>query len=452
MHETNLEERLRSLLRREGDGLPFTITTDELERRLALRRRARNGQRLGLLAAGLAVMAVGSVFALGSGWLRGSNVAADPSASPSAIPAPTPAPTPAVTPRPTDRIGSVGIAVLVTPTGEDSRRPNTFELTTVDPSTGTATALATIPGRILPEDGWLDGGERPPQVTATGWLAIPFTRGPNEDERGPAIAIVDIRAAAAEPWIIDGYEIRGWNPADELVVEQQSTVSIASPASRSVERVAIQGDAARVSAISADAATPFLATSSDEAERRGYLDLDGNFTASDDQPAVYQRTGRERPVGADGHGLGPACDSGPDDASSGCWLVETNAAHEPIATWVDIEAESGFHDFAWASDGKSAWLLLDGGTVGGGAVASLAYSASPGARVERARIDFAKGASPTILGFADEPAPGSATVVAIGDRDGFTRAFVLENGTVVMQEGTAWFAGWADDPAPYDPD
>ena len=52
MHDTNLEERLRSVLRQEGDGLPFTITTEELERRLALRRRDRNGRRLSLMAAG----------------------------------------------------------------------------------------------------------------------------------------------------------------------------------------------------------------------------------------------------------------------------------------------------------------------------------------------------------------------------------------------------------------
>lgn len=97
MHDTNLEERLRSVLRQEGDGLPFTITTDELDRRLALRRRARNGQRLSVIAAGLAVVAVGAVFALGSGWLRGPSVAADPSPSatmsePPSSPPPTTAP------------------------------------------------------------------------------------------------------------------------------------------------------------------------------------------------------------------------------------------------------------------------------------------------------------------------------------------------------------------------
>lgn len=90
MHDTNLEERLRSVLRQDGDGLALTITTDELERRLALRRRARTGQRLSLMAAGLAVLGVGAVFALGSGWLRSTNVAVDPSPSPSVSSAPSP--------------------------------------------------------------------------------------------------------------------------------------------------------------------------------------------------------------------------------------------------------------------------------------------------------------------------------------------------------------------------
>lgn len=104
MHDTNLEERLRSVLRAEGDNLSLTITTDELERRLALRRRARNGQRLSLMAAGIAVLAVGTMVALSNGWLRGTNVATDPSPSPapsaSASAAPSESLAPVATPSP----------------------------------------------------------------------------------------------------------------------------------------------------------------------------------------------------------------------------------------------------------------------------------------------------------------------------------------------------------------
>ena len=98
MHDANLEERLRSVLRQEGDGLPFTITAEELERRLALRRRERNGRRLSLMAAGLAAIAVGTIFALGNGWLtNGPAVGTDatPSPDPNASAAPSASPAPA---------------------------------------------------------------------------------------------------------------------------------------------------------------------------------------------------------------------------------------------------------------------------------------------------------------------------------------------------------------------
>jgi hypothetical protein len=86
---------------------------------------------------------------------------------------------------------------------------------------------------------------------------------------------------------------------------------------------------------------------------------------------------------------------------------------------------------------------------------TLTYASSVDSRVERARFDLATsarpGAHPQILGFSDEPIPGSATVVAIGDDRGFVHAFLLAGGATML-DGTGWFAGWADDPAPYDPD
>ncbi len=56
MHDREIEDRLRTALRAEGDALPLTITTAELERRLAMHRRARDGHWARLLAAGVAVV------------------------------------------------------------------------------------------------------------------------------------------------------------------------------------------------------------------------------------------------------------------------------------------------------------------------------------------------------------------------------------------------------------
>lgn len=69
MHDNQIEDRLRSVLRREGDDLTLNITAQELERRLALRRRARAGRRLSLIAAGIAAVAIGGIVAYSNGWL-----------------------------------------------------------------------------------------------------------------------------------------------------------------------------------------------------------------------------------------------------------------------------------------------------------------------------------------------------------------------------------------------
>ena len=232
MHDTNLDERLRSVLRQEGDGLPFTITTDELERRLLLRRRERNGRRLSLMAAGLAAVAVGAIFALSNGWLANAPVVgtdSTPSPAPTTTVAPSGSPAPSATPAPTParrqiRSGAPGQAVLVTPVGEDSQRPDSFEVTRFDPVTGETVQLATIPGSVIPEDGWLED-TGPPQISATGWLAIPFSRGPSTDDYKLAIAIVDIRAPEADPWILDGYGRMSWDMTDKLVMRARRRTS-----------------------------------------------------------------------------------------------------------------------------------------------------------------------------------------------------------------------------------
>ncbi|HUP54734.1 MAG TPA: hypothetical protein VM408_04435 [Methylomirabilota bacterium] len=463
MHDTKLDERLRSMLRHEADGIPFTITSDELERRLLLRRRERNGRRLSLIAAGLAAVAVGAIFALNNGWLANAPVVgtdATPSPAPTTV-APSGSPAPSApsatqaTPRAADPIGTAGQAVLVTPVGEDSQRPDSFEVTRFDPVTGETMKLATIPGSILPKDGWLNG-DRPPQISATGWLAIPFTRGPNEDETSPAIAIVDIRAPDADPWILDDYGRMSWDITDKLVMERAGGIFVAWPMSRFVQSFAVRGDlavqiatngngVANGPAITTQESTRFLASTTDDPTTWGYVGFDGAFTATTDLPAVYQRAGTERPLGVDAHGLGMACDSG-GAQGGGCFLMETDPRRESFTQWLDIDA-TPLHDSLWAADGKSVWMVLGGEEE----VATLVYAPTTDTHVDRARITHS-GFTPRILGIADEPAAGQATVIAIGAGEGFVYRFVLADGTVVRKDGTAWFAGWAEDPPPYDPD
>ena len=98
MHDSQIEDRLRTALRAEGEALPLTITPDELERRLALRRRERHGRRMGVLAAGLAVIALGSLVATTAGWIRMPAVGSGPEASTQPLETPYQSLGPAATP------------------------------------------------------------------------------------------------------------------------------------------------------------------------------------------------------------------------------------------------------------------------------------------------------------------------------------------------------------------
>lgn len=93
MHDGQLEDRLRKVLHGDADALPLTITTAELERRLSLRRRARVGRRARFLAAGVAVVLVGSMAVVSNGWFRAPAIGSGPSAPATVSPAENVAPT-----------------------------------------------------------------------------------------------------------------------------------------------------------------------------------------------------------------------------------------------------------------------------------------------------------------------------------------------------------------------
>jgi hypothetical protein len=450
MHDTTLEERLRAALRVEADDLRLSVTPDELERRFELRRRARRDQRFGLLAAAVGIIAVGAVFALAVGPFRGPTVAATP--QPSVLPSPMQpsAPPSSVPPaRSSDPLGALGQAVLVRPTGEDLRRPDSFEVSLYDPVEDSTEILAAIPGSVLPEDGWLDGGEGAPVVSTSGYLAIPFTRGPNEDDRWEAIAIVDIRAPSEAAWLIDRARTPRWGPAEALAIERTDPDGtwIASIMSRSVTpSTSEQG--VTVGLWSSDPDARFLATNQDG---WGYVGSAGTFTATTDLPAVHQRSGRERPAGVDLHTLGMGCDSGP--SGGGCILGEWGPPDEPpIRSWHTEGEGPLLADHAWAVDGRGVLLLLTSTMVGDRIPVELVYADTPEHRTTVGAVEVPEWVLPAILGISAEPTPGRPTITAIGDAQGRVFAFLYEEGIVRTQAGTAWFAGWADDPASFDPD
>ncbi|HEX8025637.1 MAG TPA: hypothetical protein VF484_05500, partial [Candidatus Limnocylindrales bacterium] len=81
MHDQLLERRLRSALHHEADGLPFTITAAELERRAVVRRRSIFGRRVTLLLAAVVAASLLAVGAMG-GMFRQTVVAPTTSMAP----------------------------------------------------------------------------------------------------------------------------------------------------------------------------------------------------------------------------------------------------------------------------------------------------------------------------------------------------------------------------------
>ena len=102
MHDTKFEERLRQVLRTEGDSLPLTVNVDRLETRLRLRRAERANRRLALVTAAALVVAVGA----GGGFLLANRGTTPPVAASSSPSASAPAQTPSASP--TVSLGPVG--------------------------------------------------------------------------------------------------------------------------------------------------------------------------------------------------------------------------------------------------------------------------------------------------------------------------------------------------------
>lgn len=325
--------------------------------------------------------------------------------------------------------------------------------------------IATIPGTVLPTNAWMSTTATP-IVSVTGWLAIPFEPGPNGDSTTYGIVVVDLTDPGATPWVIDTFTSGSWNGADELAMIGIDGVHLASPASRQVVPLPIADPAVRPATLGGPANDPIWATAPGSRfvakratgvdapygfEEWGVIGTDGTFTPTTDLPPLYQRTGLERPAGADSHGLALPCSGNGTITEAGCTLVETDATGLPIATLVTTPEIASLNGRVWAANGRDIWLLFDGGTSDGARVVSL-YTATGTGRTERARIDFGASGTPAILGIASETQAGNDALVAIGDDTGFVRAFVAADGSVAMPDGIAWFAGWAGNQPDYDPD
>ncbi len=441
MHDSRLEDQLRSALRADGEGLPLTITTDELERRLALRRRERNGLRLTLVAAGIAVVAVGSIVAFGNGWLRMPAGGVDPSPSPIATHPSAPVTVPSPDPRPAILLGGPHDAIVVRTLIDPTSDVQAIEVQ-LWPNKGDATVVATFSG-ILGANPSPDAASR---VSADGFLAVPLVDR-KDPERASGVAVYDLLQPARDPDLLADLGSSGiaWGPDDRLALFDPLTITILEP--ESGERTSLSIPAGVVVAASGNQGEiwaldggGFLAWRQDGAMGLpGVLRLDGTFV-SDPSPAISAPLGIERIYDPDGRQLLVGCDSVGDEGGVGCSIM-AEAPGGPTEVWYRASAGDGsIADYRWDSVGQAIWLLLDQRTVDGRTLDLVLRTGGPDTFVDRATlpdIEIRAETDPQLVGIADDDRR-----VAIALDRGLVALVDPRTGDWVAAAGS--FAGWAD--------
>jgi hypothetical protein len=367
-------------------------------------------------------------------------------------------------------LGRPDQAILVRPIGASWTTPDSLEVTLYDPTDQTSKVIATIPGNVIPAGKWI-ATDAMPVVSGTGWLAIPYRPGPNAQDPEPGVVFVDLLHPTAPPNSVAGISSGSWSADDTFAALTDGGVQLYYPATNDLGTSQIKDPAVQIKTIKDGAYDPVWTTAPNsrfvglrDTGEWGVISVDGSFSATSDLPPVYQRTGLERLAGVDAHTFQPACTGGGTTLEAGCSMVEADATGQAIATRVNTPDYAYLADFAWATDGRDAWLLFDDGKEGGSGasgdgVASLSLSRPDGSREEYSRLQLGDGGHFAILGVS-QSAEG-LPIVAIGSRNSWLRAFVAADGSPApagshgystVLDPTTWFAGWAGQQPDYDPD
>jgi hypothetical protein len=487
MHDTKLEERLRRTLREEGDSLPFTLTVDVLEARLARRYRASRNARFGLLASAAAIIvAVGAIFAVLNNR-SDHNVGVTPSpsavASPSAVvvpstsPAASPSPveTPRQSERPTGAIGAPDDAVIVDLVG-DPAHPDRIDVSLMKIDAGAFETnfapriLVQFAGSTIP-GGYKLGSADPkfadpaPKFGQDGWLALGVVE--TATSTG-GILIYDLRSPDAAPWLIPGnLDAASWGPGSTLAVVDGSDLRLYDAHGETTGSVALPADVKVAEDITygTDYSMPtWLADGNGFVTQRGsdFVDfvfgtvgLDGSFTATDVSSPVLQVTGTERRWGVDGSELGGGCPT--EGGPPGCSVSVSKLGRAATNWYWEDLGLGGIVDYEWDADGNGVWLLVNrtpgdqagvGQTSGAGKkTLVLMHADEPGKfnDVQTITMDLGANAFPSIVGLRDADATADSQLFLLGSPQiGQAQAgSILSGDTHGSFRGSGFFVGWA---------
>jgi hypothetical protein len=355
-------------------------------------------------------------------------------------------------------LGRPDEAILVHPIGASSTTPDSLEVTRFDPTDGTSTVIATIPGTVVPAGKWLSSPDKL-MVSATGWLAIPFRPGPDSTDPESGVVFVDLLHPTAAPNSLVGISSGSWSSDDTFAAIVDGGVQLYYPATNDLGTSQTKDPGVHVATSLTYNNDPIWTTAPNtrfvgrrDTGEWGVISVDGSFSATTDLPPTYQRTGVERPAGADAHSLQQICTGNGNAIEAGCTMIEIDATGQEIATRVNTPDYAYLSDYAWAANGRDAWLLFGSGPDGGGdGTVSLALSQPSGSRQELARIGPA--GDDRILGVTEDDPGTNVGYVVVGDIEGYVSAFIpTTGGSIGLEPRTVWFAGWAGQQPDYDPD
>ncbi len=352
--------------------------------------------------------------------------------------------------------------------GKDGSNPEAIEVSLV---TLDGVAFATRPSpaildRVplrLPPSSWVD--QPTFRVSRTGWLAMSFRSGPNDDESTNGILFVDLLHPAFEPWTVEGSLFRSaWGPDDRLLVVEglangrdHVLTRVFAPASRATLEIPTSIDLSPMPDWLADGSGIVATRTGLDRNEFGVMSFDGTFRSVDDAdglPPLYAETGRERPGGRGLRTASLGCDDSGAGPVAGCSLnVEDNDGKTNFGWAREGEGRGVPSIFAWDADGLGLWAVFTGKHGLARTDIAFGHVIGPDGMIDigTAIVDLPAYESKELLGITgDRDGNRGSQVFLVGANNRVYLAFAGDGSSVTFT-GDAIFAGWAGDPGEYDP-